>query len=76
MVHTRQWEGLTVATPAEALAARRIAAACWNAALDAVVEAEDAMLLTDEHAIRLARLRAATAPRPIKFEGEMQKFSQ
>jgi hypothetical protein len=33
-----KWEGLSVSTPAEAMAARRIAAACWNAAIDAVLE--------------------------------------
>ena len=32
------WDGLKVSTPAEAMAARRIAAACWNSALDAADE--------------------------------------
>jgi hypothetical protein len=33
-----KWEGLNIATPAEAMAARRIASACWNAAIDATAE--------------------------------------
>lgn len=30
----QKWEGLNVSTPQEAIAARRIAVSCWNAALE------------------------------------------
>ena len=53
-------------------ASRQTMAACWNAAIDA---ADEALHSDNPTVMRADRMRLLKVL-PIKFEGEMQKFSQ